>query len=121
MTVDPELLELMQTPVTIERFTGTDGFGNNQYASGATVRCRVEKFRKTTAVTDSRHGSTKAAIGASCQLIIDYQDPPFSVKDRVTMQDDTVMEVTDSEVVDDENGPYYQTLDCSNNQEGTTS
>lgn len=121
MTVDPELLELMQTPVSIERFTGVDGFGNNTYATAMGYTCRVENFKRSTNVGTSKHGSAVAAIEASCELIMDYIDPPFGVKDRVTLATRPTMEVTEVTIVDDENGPYYQSLACSNNQEGSPS
>lgn len=117
MTIDPELLELLSTAVQLRPYTGLDSFGNNTYGATEVVMARVENFTRSTQVTDSREGTTVARIGASCELIVDWEDPGYNVKDEVTVRG-IPMEVTEVTTVDDENGPYYQSLKCSNNQEG---
>lgn len=117
MTIDPELLELLSTAVQVRRFTGLDDFGNNTYGATEVVMARVENFKRSTNVNTSKQGTAVARIGASCELIVDWDDPGFGTKDEVTVRG-IPMEVGEVTTVDDENGPYYQSLQCSNNQEG---
>lgn len=118
MAIDPELLELMPTQVSIEFYTGTDAFGNDTY-SGAVLRAaRVENDTSSMAVSTVPGGTMQAAIGYSTVIYLDYNEPTVPSKSKVTLPSSRELKVVDEIVEYDEVGPYYQLLRCQNNQEG---
>jgi|OM-RGC.v1.028441943 hypothetical protein len=118
MTIDPELLELMPTEVRVEFFTGTDSVGNDQFSDEVTRRARVEANTRTTQVTTVPGETMLADAGLSTTVYLDYQEPIVPTKSRITLPSSRELIVVTEVVEYDENGPYYQMLQCSNNQEG---
>lgn len=119
MTIDMAFFGLMPVYATVQRKTGADAFGNDTFATGEQVPCRVEQLTRTVQVSVADGEAVMASPGDSVQLIIDFYDPPFTEGDRVTLPYGTttrVMTVISQVVEYDENGPYYQFLTCQNNQ-----
>lgn len=116
MTIDPCFLDLMPTTATLSRLTGADAFGNNTYSASEPIRCRVESLTKTVVVSTADGGTVLAEAGDSVSLITDYQTPVIAEGDRVQVQGRT-MRVLSQTIEYDENGPYYQSCVCGNNQE----
>lgn len=118
MTIDPELLELMPTLIDIYRWTGEDGVGNNTYGTAIRKRSRLETLTKDMAVTTAQGDTVIAAMSDTVQVIIDYAEPIIEAGSKVTVVgQNRIMRVISQTVEYDENGPYYQSLQCQNNQE----
>jgi hypothetical protein len=118
MTIDPELLELMPTLVDIYPWTGEDTVGNNTYGTAVRRNSRLENLTKDMAVTTAQGDTVIATMGDSVQVIIDYCEPIIEAGSKVVVVASTrTMRVVSQTIEYDENGPYYQSLQCQNNQE----
>ena len=105
ITIDHDLLDLMPSTVTIERWTGYDEYGQREYGTPFQVQCRIEgRVRKIVAI-DGQERVSMATIYLA-------ESPGLSPNDRITLAGYTPPQpnVLAIEKQNDENGPYYEAI-----------
>ena len=109
-TVDRELLELMIDTITVERQTGFDEYGQRSYGAPFVLEhCRIEgRTRRVMA----QNGTEKV----SSVTVYLSETPGLTPLDRVTLPAPwvpTQPEILSVERQSDENGPYYEAINCA--------
>lgn len=106
--MDPDFAELLAQEVTLERYTGTDGFGNRTFATAATVNVRIENQARTMAeAADPTTEKLPPAPKVSATLIAATRSPQWAVRDKVTLPDDTVVYIRSVEPAYDETAEVH--------------
>lgn len=117
MTIDPEFFELMPSTITVERYSGEDAYGNNTYLAPEFHRCRIDNYNLASGGGAVRSGTVITPVRVVTTIITDYTEPPFTVRDRITLPDGRSPTITSAVVEYDEVGPYHQTITCEETRE----
>lgn len=112
--LDRDLLSLLEARIGWKQNTGKDSFGNETYATTATIEAFISSQNQTFGSGDSDQAEQKIVTGGT--LIVNYH--PVEVQD-VLVIDGTEMYVVQSTVFRDETGvPLYQEVTVSSEKRG---
>ena len=84
----PEIHELMTVPVTWEKWTGFDGYGQPSYAAPVTLYCWLEKAGMITGGYEAVRKPDGTSVDAEWDLFFDGSDSRvqgFALWDRFTV------------------------------------
>lgn len=107
MGLPQEVLDLLLTPIYIERFMGKDTFGNPVYAPSEEVMAVVSVVTRRRGAPHPRMGVIGTPTEITSQVIVDYGD--FGPLDRVTLPGNRRVNVISVDTRSDETGePFFQ-------------
>lgn len=107
MPLPQEVLDLLKTPIDIERFMGKDQWGNPVYSPAERVMSAVQVMTRRRGSPTLTINSIGTPVEVMSRLIVDYGN--FSPFDRVTLTSGQKPTVISVDTQHDENGnPYFQ-------------
>lgn len=115
--IDPEFLELMPSYVFIARYTGEDAWGNNTFAAAESIRCRIDASTVDSGGGALRSGTVVVPTRQTNTIYTDYTEPPFTVRDKITLPDGRTPRITSVNTEYDERGPHHQVITCEETRE----
>jgi hypothetical protein len=115
--IDPEYLELMPSYVMIARYLGEDAWGNNTFGAAESIRCRIDSSALASGGGPVRGGTVVTPARQTNTIYADYTEPPFTVRDKITMPDLRTPRITSVNVEYDERGPHHQVIVCEETRE----
>lgn len=111
--MEPELYELLQTPVTVNRYVSEDSFGNNTYGDAVSLTCRIDQIMYALGEPEQQEQKSSSPT-TRWQMITGVLSTPLAVRDRVTLPDGTVAYIQDAETLYDEYGiPHHAVFTVS--------
>lgn len=117
MTLPSELLQVMQEAV-YNPWTGTDAHGNNTYGADCVLYVFPEQPTQSMTTSPKDGGATFPTEEVTSRVIADYVSPDgLAPQGTLTLATGLTYTVVQVATHYDENGPYYQELQCSQNME----
>lgn len=107
MGLPQEILDVLKTPIYIERYLGKDEFGNPTYSPSELVMAAISTITRRRGAPHPRPDMIGTMTEFTTQIIVDYGN--FSPFDRVTLSGNRRPTVVSVDTGYDEAGdPFYQ-------------
>ena len=107
MSLEPELLEMLNATVSWEKCTGKDQYGNRTYAAPVPVDVFMGSLERRRGGNGQRQIETGMPQPFSGALVLDLT-PAFTAYDKITLPNTNVVWVYEVVIESEENGPHHQ-------------
>jgi hypothetical protein len=107
MPMDPALKKLFIYEITLEPYSGQDGYAKPSYGTAKTYKARIERTRTMIRAADGHEEVSERRI------FLDTTDTTITTKDRITLPTaftPTKPKIIDVQVVSDHKGVHHVVL-----------